>query len=217
MAQSYKRLLSLVLCLAALAACTHKAEAPPVLSLQVTRADCVAKPTLAHPVSIAFEAGKTQKKIQLRLDEQSDCWQRETGNALYAVVEFPKVTTPSIVEVMSLSSKDGIFAPYLMMLDEKGNTLRTITKDQMLFRGSALSASFRLHEGEKYLVAASDPQLVGQTDTKIEDGTTSNMISTGTAAVMVYSGYAGEATRTYSHTGLVEVKLREINATAKAE
>ena len=106
---------------------------------------------------------------------------------------------------------DTLFSPRLMLLDEQGNVLREVPRDEFMFHGVALYAGLRAAPAERYLIVASDAASVGQQMSHIlgESHLTPVPIGIGAVAI-INSGSEKQQVITYAHNGRVTVSAQPI-------
>lgn len=182
---------------------------PPIMAVPVAT-NCTPAPQLSRALPLSF-SGEKELPLTLTIDQGSACAELKPGEkSLYAIVSLPAMGTDSVISVASEPMGASIFAPQVRMLDEKGNVVREIPRDDFMFRGGALTALVRAHAGERYLVVASDPKEVGHNETQVIGATQQQMMSTGTAMFMMYTGSETKSDLAYSHGGTVKVVARSL-------
>lgn len=188
-----------------------KVSQPPILSLP-TASVCTAAPDLTRALPLPFDPNKDQT-VTVAIDAGSACIEKKPGErSLYGVVALPASGQQLIISVASQPMGQSIFAPQLMLLDQKGAVVREIPRDDFMFRSGALTALVRAHEAERYLVIASDPKMVGQNLSQVAGATAGTPMSNGVITFMVYTGSESATNLTYSYGGSVEVMARALSA-----
>jgi hypothetical protein len=129
---------------------------------------------------------------------------------LYRVFQLPAAAEPYVVTVSSEPFGGAILLPHLLLLDSAGIVKREFARDDLLFRGTALSARFRSHPDEVYLVVESDPGLVGNSISRIGENTSSYVMPAGAGYFMIHTGSDSTTQLTYSHTGKLEIVLEPL-------
>ncbi|MDO8838507.1 MAG: MalM family protein [Parvibaculum sp.] len=193
----------------ALAGCETTQPGPPPI-VQIAPSNCSESPSLARAQSLPFDAEDKKKPERVTIDAGSPCIERDGAKSLYRILALPAPGEPYMVTLRSLPGQNSIFAPQLALLDAEGAETRRIDREALLFRGQALSAVLRIRDEERYLVIASDPQLVGQDIARLSGRTHQQMISTGTAMFAVYTGSESTTQMTYSHGGTIDVSATPI-------
>ena len=192
---------------ALLAACAGAPAVPPILSLDGR--PCVARPDLAGAQALALDAGKP---IKLDLDAGAACLEpRGGGRSAYVAFRLPRSEQPYLLTVTSAPLGDTLFSPRLMLLDEQGNVLREVPRDEFMAHGVALYAGLRAAPAERYLIVASDAPSVGQHMSHIigESHVTPVPIGIGAVAI-INSGSEKQQVITYAHNGRVTVSAQPI-------
>lgn len=198
--------------LAAVAACnTRSAGPPPMLNVPLGRA-CADKISTIGARPVMFD-GEDAGAIDLVIDEGSTCLTGADGKkSLYQVVELPDVGAEYILSVESYQQGNSIFAPRLQLLGRDGEVIRDVDHDDMMFRGTSLTALLRAKPGERYLLIRSDPQTVGLGESRIMDSirqSGSYNAATG-GTFYVYTGATTTSQMTYSHGGKLKIIVRHM-------
>ena len=198
--------LSFVL-LGGLSACTTNMGPEPVLTLFLDGRACAKDADLAMPRALALA---TNKAVTVAVDEKMPCLTDSSGDpSVYTVFSLPQAMEEFLVSITSMPQGLTLFAPRVMMLDESGRAMREITRDTFVFHGPALYLGLRVRQGERFLVVASDPKVVGQKVSHIQSATQANTLAAVTAAgafyVNVYTGSEMASDYTYAHNGSIVV------------
>lgn len=198
------------LCVAAvLAGC--QATAPDLAPLvQIAPVSCSAEPDIARAHPLPFDAEKKAEPARLTIEEKSPCLDEDGTKSLYEVIALPDISYPIIVTVRSLPSTSGILAPRIVLLDKAGKRLRELDREAIHFRGTALTAMLRTRPEERYLVVASDPEVVGSDISRVQGAVNQQMVSSGVVTFAVYTGSESTANMTYAHNGTIQVSARSI-------
>jgi hypothetical protein len=125
---------------------------------------------------------------------------------------LPDAQTPYSISIVSVPTDVSVFVPHIATLDARGSLVREISRDSLAFRNGNLSALFRSHANDSYLLLASDTGEVGKSSQQILETTKSEMFGTGTAFFTVYTGDDRSRQLVYSHNGSVEITLSPIPA-----
>lgn len=200
-----KHLTASIVALAA-AACVRN-QPPPLLTISERACAPVPDLSAAFPVPI-----KTDSAAKVAMDNGAACLQ-PAGEArrLYAVFRLPTSNEPFSLSVTSTARGLGVFAPYLLLLDETGAQRRAIPHDRFVFRGNTLQVGFRPQPGETYLLVASDPDVVGQETKGIVGGTNMTAVPMGTGGVLyIYSGNETTQSITRAHSGVITVSANPL-------
>ncbi len=194
-----------------ISACSGKPpEVPPVLSLDGRQ--CAARPDLS--AARPLEPPERQRSgSAVVIDAAAPCWNNGMGNAAYVVFALPSVTSPYMVRVSSTPQGRSVLMPRLLFLNERGDTLREMGRQEMQFRQGSLSAVARAQPGMRYLVVSSDPQNVGERHTRIVASTSITAVPIPMGAINVYSGQETQEQFQGSHNGTVSVALLPMTAT----
>jgi hypothetical protein len=197
-----------------LAACSHEPPPPPpVLSVTAT---CTPTPSLAGATVAVFNP-KDEMPVSEDVGANAPCFEPSPGvKSLYRVFVLPPSDIPYVVSVASTPVGTGVFAPHLTLLDAQGLPRREIPRDSFIFRGTDLSVLFRNHADERYLLVASDPSVVGQSFSRLQETRNANEMGAITAAggafFTVYTGTDTTTNLVYAHSGKVTVTLSAVPA-----
>ena len=180
-------------------------DVPPLLAL--TNTDCASAPdlTLALPTVVTL-AGDDEKPSSVAIDANSRCLQGGTGKSLYAIFSIPD-GGPYTISLSSVPLGSSIFAPKAEILDAQGTMVHELPASAFLFRGSNLTALYRSHSGERYLLVESDPASVGKPLQRLKENVQSTYVSTGYVSFTVYTGTDLSTSTTWSHNGKLSVSV----------
>lgn len=190
-----------------LSACTTTQGPEPVLTLALDGRACARDPDITMPRALVLASNKS---VTVAVDEKMPCLADGTGDSsVYAVFSLPQAMEEFLVSVTSMPQGRTLFAPRVMMLDESGRAMREMPRDVFVFHGPALYLGLRVRQGERFLVVASDPKVVGQQVSHIQSATQSNTygVATTGGAVFVNVNTGSEITSdyTYAHNGSITV------------
>jgi hypothetical protein len=177
----------------------------PITTLDAAKCPAT-KPDFSKAIPLFVHKSDTKTTLT-KVDDKAPCFTDARGASTYAVFAIPPLAGQYTIEVDATPYGSALFAPRIMLFDKDGNLTRTVMEKQITYRGSSLSAVFRNHDGEAYLVAASDPAATGQKDSRIAGNTTATMICTGYGCFTTYSGAETTMNVTFSHNGKVSVTL----------
>lgn len=173
---------------------------PPVLSLEGRQ--CVSQPDLkvAMPVPLA-----ENNPVKVTLDEKTSCIENNgSGKVEYVAFDLPQVPQPYLLSVTSMPIGEGVLTPRLTLLDPQGNTLREIPSDLFMSHGTSLRAGLRPRSGERYLIVSSDPGMIGQTTSRIVEGTQVSQTG-GPIIIQIHTGSENNVSTTSAYNGIVTV------------
>lgn len=208
---TFRRVTGVVLGSALLFGCATPKPRPPAITSIAPSQICSERPSLTSAIPVPYKPEEDVKYLSISIDENSLCLQGSKGKSLYKVLKLPNLAPPYIISLRSLPHGQGIFSPSLTLLDETGKKIRTIDRNKFNFRGSSLSAIFRINAKEKYLVATSDNGTVGKSYQHADDRLTRTTVSSGGMFAGSFNqGYETMHHATYSHGGILEVLVRPI-------
>lgn len=187
-----------------LSGCAHS---PPPPMLAVTQTSCDALPDVQHAQPIVYNE-KDEVSVSAQFDEKSACLQTALGvKSLYKVFRLPDAQTPYTIAIVSVPTEVSVFVPRITILDAKGASVLEIPRDSLTFRNGNLSALFRSHANDSYLLLASDADQIGKSSQQILETTKTEMFAAGTALITVHTGDDQTRQLVYSHNGSVEITL----------
>jgi hypothetical protein len=190
--------------LATLALAAGCAAAPPPL-LDISNHACATSPDLISAAPLTLSNPRSPDTVKRRIDDTAPCLQTAQGKSLYAAFRLPDSASPFMIAVRSIPIGEGLLVPRLLLLDGTGAVKREIGQDSLEFRADTLTALIRSHPDERYLVVASTPQAVGQSDERIVESTTATTVVSGGYAATVHSGLDTTHRYVFAHDGLVVV------------
>lgn len=186
------------------------AHSPPPPMLSIARTSCDASPDMQHAQPIAYN-GDGESSVSAQFDEKSACLKSgPDAKSLYKIYRLPDAQTPYSISIVSVPTDVSVFVPRITILDAKGTPVREIARDSLTFRSGNLSALFRSHANDSYLLLASDVEQVGKNSQQILETTKSVMLTTGTGFFVVNTGSDRSRQLIYSHNGSVEITLAPI-------
>lgn len=177
---------------------------PPLTSLE-GRA-CADAPDFSKAMTLAVDA-KDKKVTNLVVDGTAPCFKDERGASSYAVFALPDLTMQYTVQIDSTPAGNALFAPRILLYGKDGTLKRSFMEKQITYRDKALSAVFRYHPDEAYIVVASDPVVCGNRDTRINDNTQTAMVCGAYGCFNWNSGKEAVHTQTLSHNGRIAVTM----------
>lgn len=203
------RHIGIVLVTAAMvASCAQHGPTVPPLTQLDGRA-CATAPDFTQAMPLQFDP-EHEKSVEADLKSSAPCMLIGGQPALYSVFYLPVGTDPYIVTIMATPQGENLLAPQIFLYGEQGTLLRSISGTALTFRAGALSALFRSHPDERYLVVASDPKAVGNSMTRIVEATNQRGGAVGNVYYTIYSGTDIAATYTLSHIGHFSVTIAAV-------
>src|SRR5205085_4234035 len=120
--------------------------------------NCASTLDLSKPVALAY-AGK-ENDIEANLDPAATCVRTLAGPALYRTFQLPETDAPYVITVTSKPFGGAILPPRVVLLAHTGAVKRELAGADLMFHGNGLTARFRSHPDESYLVVESDSALI---------------------------------------------------------
>ncbi|MBT3358941.1 MAG: hypothetical protein HN403_04860 [Rhodospirillales bacterium] len=200
-----RHLLLVCVACALLGGCQTKKDVPPVLT--VSAAECIATPVLDSSVPMTFD-GKKKSTQSLEISASSSCLTDTQGRRrLFRLLRLPGGDIPYTVSVASLAHGYTVFAPHFMLLNARGETVREIDPQTLMFRSGSLTGIFRPRAGERYLLIVSNPDAVGKRFSRTVENMTATMVAAGGAFFHIYSGDDTTNSFVYSHAGEIVITV----------
>jgi hypothetical protein len=198
-----------------LSACATKPVPPPVVNLEAMA--CDRDFVFSDPIVTQFDP-KSERTITAVLDNQVRCLREAEGTkALYRVFTLPDTPVPYVIAVRALPWGDTILAPKTVLLDDGGHITRSTQHEDFTFRGQTLSTLLRSHSGEKYLVIASDAQVLGNKVSRVVADVHQTMGATAYGTFYIYTGSDKTNNMTLTPSGRVELTLTPIQPDSKQQ
>jgi hypothetical protein len=163
---------------------------------------------LSAPVALAYSG--RQKSQDVVIDGSAPCIQTSAGPALYRVFQLPAADAPYVVTVGSEPSDSALLSPRVLLLDSQGTVKRQFAGDDLRYQGDALSARFRGHGDETYLVIESDPSVIGSTVSRIAESTNTYVAASGAAVFTIHTGNDAHNEFLFSHSGALSISLEPV-------
>jgi len=190
-----------------LSGCAHT---PPPPMLSITQTSCDALPDMQHAQPIPFN-GKDDTSVSVLFDGKTACLQSGAdAKSLYRMYRLPDAQSPYLISIVSVPTEVSVFVPRITILDAKGAPVREIPPDSLTFRNGNLSALFRSHANDSYLLLASDSDQVGKSSQQILESTQVTTAVSGPLYFTYHSGNDQTRQLLYSHNGSVEITLSPI-------
>ena len=187
-----------------LVACTSTAVTYPEAVLQPPPGPCEPNIDLQSAVSLEQDRIQPRYAVSLNVDDSTACVLAEDGaNTPYVLFDVSGVPDKGNLIVGGGMEQQRIFAPNVSTLDESGVPVRQFDQASFLFRNAGYSVQIRPRAGERYILVAAAPQLVGQAYDSIETGVSASSFYTPYGTVVTYSGVDQEKTRPFSYQGWV--------------
>jgi hypothetical protein len=178
--------------------------------LSVATTGCVGTPDLRLATALQYDP-KNDSSVSAKFDASAPCFEPSPGaKSLYRLYWLPTADAPYIISIASALNGGVVFAPHIVLLDSHGAPAREISRDAITFRNGNLSALFRSHRDERYLLIASDPAEVGQHAQRIVEGRNTSTAGAGGLYFNIYTGTDTETDFVYAHNGTVTVTLSPI-------
>lgn len=188
---------------ACLGACATPPAPPPAPQTSLGNRQCSTSLVFDHALAVPE---KPRHPASSNLDMNSPCLAGADGaRSVYSVFALPGKAVDSTLLIASQPIGQGIFFPHVLLFDASFHETRELPRNSFMFHGHELSVSIRSHQDERYLVALSDPQMVGTVRSVIEDHATIQAVPVGAGSIIVTSGGANREEKTYSYNGTVTV------------
>jgi hypothetical protein len=176
--------------------------APPQ-QIDLTGRDCAAAPSLAGAAPLLYS--DKDQTVAAPFTATDPCVRTPTGLALYHVFRLPDGASQLTFTVASPPAGLALVPIHVVLLDNTGAVKREYAGDALAFRGGGLSALFRGHPDEAYLVVEADPGAVGQSVSRTQETTATSTASSGRFFFSVHTG--SDSTTSYTFTQLGNVTI----------
>ena len=201
-----------------LAACETTPPPPPPTAVLDIASDKVCDETVDMTSVIQL----TPKKVKKWYDEghvfnnETSCLRFNDTNVNYKVFELPASASNHVLTIGGAKNAIRTLAADISLLDDTGETVRTFAREKYMNVGGRYGVQFRPLDGEKYILVTTNPELVGEEVRAMETRllTGSGYIAGpggGGASYTTYSGADNISSRTYSHEGVLSVRLQALS------
>ena len=210
------RAVSFLVAAAVLAACQSKPpEPPPKAVTDLSGKVCDSKVSLVDAIALTPKKAKAWQDIFTQVTAETPCIGEADASANYVVYALPDHGPNHVITIGGLNQVQRTLAPKVMLLDWNGEVTRAFGSDKFQYHGENYSVQFRPSEDDRYILVETDPELVGETETGFETrlvmGQGTVATPTGSASYTTYSGREGATWRTFSHEGVVSVRIQAVN------
>jgi hypothetical protein len=186
---------------------------PPVLEL--SGKSCDDSRRLGAPTRLTPDKPRQWNYIATSVTASTPCLSLEGRQGYYVVYELPPNGPNHVVTVGGAQEPIRIFAPEVFLLDADGKVVRSFAPEKYMVLGDTFGVQFKPAGAERFLVVQSNPLIVGMTRAGVEQRL---IAGTGTAcgvascsSYTTYSGAEGLASRTFSHEGIVSVRVQAVS------
>ncbi|MGH6872717.1 MAG: hypothetical protein ACREHE_14540 [Rhizomicrobium sp.] len=178
---------------------------PPPLQVDLTGRACAASADLRAPSVLVYS--DKEQSFDVAFTAADPCVQTAQGPALYHVFQLPGPTPEMTFRIGSAPVGFGLFPIRVQLLDGKGAIKRDFSGDALTFRGNQLTALFRAHPDEFYMVVEGDPGILGHTVARTQETTQVSGAAAGRVYFTIHTGNDSTATYTFTQAGTVTVFL----------
>jgi hypothetical protein len=184
-------------------------EGPPVpLVTSLAGRDCATTLDLSKATVLRYTGNESD--IDAFLDPAAACVQTPAGPSLYHVYRLPDAVSPDLIAVTSKPFGAAILPPRVLLLDNAGTVKRQFAGADLAYHGTGLTARFRSHPDETYLVVESDSALIGSTVSRVTESTNAYIMPAGNGYFSVHTGNDQTTQFMYSYTGKLEIALEPL-------
>ena len=196
-----------------LSACESTLLPPPELPvLEIADKTCVSEVDLSEAVSLTPEKERKWYDLRTPVNAETPCIGEGEAAANYVVYALPEHGPNHVVTIGGQKQPIRILAPAVTTLNEDGSVSREFDAEEFMELGNAYAAQLRPRETERYILVKTNPTLVGETLEGMEvrrmSGTNYVSTSAGGATYTTYSGAESSASRTFSHEGVIGVRIQ---------
>lgn len=210
----FSRFLRLAMLLPAVMLATGCASSGPTTVMQLNPRGCATQWDLSSPQAIVLDApGGAQSH---RIDGDTHCLAQPDGVAAsYAVYRLPRFRESWTLQLESLITGGGLFAPEALLLDAQGKVLREVAFDRFALRGDRLQTTVFFSQdnaAEQYLLVQSAGAVVGRDERRVVSGSFIVPLLAGALPFLYMQGTESEGSFTYSHSGTINLLARSQGA-----
>lgn len=199
----------------AIAGCaTPPPPAPAVMDINWK--DCGTEFVVDAAKPLTPEKEKKWADVSTTIASDSPCYLRDGKRSNYVALELPSNPANHVITVGGLKEPIRALAPIVTLLDENGVETRGFEPSKYKNLASVFGVQFKPTDGEKFILVSTDPDLVG---TVVEEFETRLTVGSGTyvapsgysASYNTYHGAEGKVSRTFSHEGIVWVRVQALS------
>jgi len=205
-----------MLCAAAvLGACQSTPPPPPEAVTDLSGKTCQADISLVDAIALTPKNQKSWQDVFSQVGPETPCVGEGDAAANYVVFALPDFGPNHVITVGGQKQARRTLAPKILLLDWEGTVTREFAADKYDYRGGSYSVQFRPGADDRFILVETDSALVGEIETRFEtqllmrQGTV-GLPNGGTASYTTYSGKEGAQSRTFSHEGVVTVRVQAI-------
>ena len=189
---------------------------PPTAVLEISEKECHDAVDLSTALPLAPKKPKVWYETAYSFNAETNCLHFQEADVNYMVFELPPNASNHVLTMGGIKKAVRTLAADITLLDENGNIVRTFERHKYMDIGSRFGVQFRPLEGEKYVLVTTRPELVGEEVRAVE---TNLIVGSGYAAYPngggasynTYSGADRLTSRTFSHEGLLSVRLQALS------
>lgn len=196
-------------CFFLLSSCAATSVEPRAVTVLGTGA-CQTDYVAVGAIALAFGEGRAEKEVSVdvTVGGESNCITLPDDNkSSYAVFKLPSVVDDYAIVAGSLYEANRVMPPVIVTLGRDGKPIREMGHDRLLERQGHWSASFHPQPDEAYVVIRSNPELVGEGQSRVKTGVGAMYVPVGLGGVMVSTSADSASQVTYSHYGKVRVRI----------
>ncbi len=204
-----------MLCAAAALAACQSTPPPPEAVTDLSGKTCQAEISLVDAIALTPKKQKSWQDVFSAVGAETPCVGEGKSAANYVVFALPDFGPNHVITVGGQKQARRTLAPKVLLLDWEGAVTREFADDKYDYRGGSFSVQFRPGEDDRFVLVETDPARVGETETRFEtrllvgQGTV-GLPNGGAASYTTYSGSEGAHSRTFSHEGVVTVRVQAI-------
>jgi hypothetical protein len=208
--------IAITLLAAGVAACATVEQippAPPVIELSGKTCDDALR--VGAPMRLTPDKPRQWNDVTTAVTAATPCVSLNGEDGYYIVYELPTNGPNHVVTVGGAQEPLRIFAPEVLLLDGSGQVARSFAPEKYMVLGDTFGVQFKPAGTERFLAVRSNALMVGQTRAGVEQRL---LAGTGTACGVAscsnyttYSGAEGLASRTFSHEGIISVRVQAVS------
>ncbi len=187
--------------------------APPVIEL--SEKICDSSMRIGAPTRLTPDKPRQWNIVTTQVTAATPCVSLDGQQGYYIVYELPSNGSNHVVTVGGAQEPLRVFAPEVLLLDGEGQVTRKFAPEKYMVLGDTFGVQFKPAGAERFLAVKSNSLIVGQTRAGVEQRL---LAGTGTACGVAscsnyttYSGAEGLASRTFSHEGVISVRVQAVS------
>jgi hypothetical protein len=189
--------------------------APPVIELSGKTCDDSMR--IGAPTRLTPDKPRQWNIVTTQITAATPCVSFDGQQGYYIVYELPPNGSNHVVTVGGAQEPLRIFAPEVLLLDGDGKVTRKFAPEKYMVLGDTFGVQFKPAGAERFVAVKSNSLIVGLTRAGVEQrllastGSAYNAATGVSSSYTTYSGAEGLASRTFSHEGIISVRVQAVS------